>query len=111
MAFRGSAEIPSLRQAIRKGDAMPNLDDVKQVVECSNQVDANQYLQLGWKLLRTYSSNVRARYVLGWTGEADAPHPEKLAAQSALEYLDSEIAKEKVKLAELESKRKAKEKP
>lgn len=88
---------------------MPSMDDVKQVVECGNQTDANQYLKLGWMLLRVFSSNVTARYVLGWTGQGVPPHPDKLAAQSALESLDAEIAKEKAKLAELEARRKAKE--
>lgn len=82
---------------------MPILHDVRQVVECGNQVDANQYLDLGWKLLKTFSSNVAARYVLGWTSQEAPRYPKQLAAQGALNYIDAEIAKEKAKLGEAEA--------
>jgi hypothetical protein len=83
-----------------------NLGDIKEIVECNNQTDANNYLRLGWRLIRTYSANVSARYVLGWTGEGSGPHPE-LAAQAGVNYLDAMIAAEKAKLTELERQREA----
>jgi hypothetical protein len=79
---------------------MSDTENVKQVQDCGNSYDANQYLKLGWKLHQTYASSAGVRYVVVWKGDGDAPRPQKLAAQHALEALDAELAKIKAQLGD-----------
>lgn len=63
---------------------MTDLTTIKAVHEVNNQIDANKYLKLGWKLLSTAggmrpdSQEPYIKYSLGWDEESEPVKPKNL---------------------------------
>ena len=53
-------------------------DNVKSVAECTDQYNANKYLELGWKLLAVATGVGTCKYVFGWTGDGPPPTFERI---------------------------------